>query len=45
MDIWEIDSNGFVEWIEKSNEDRLYSVNSEGKRSSSYITVKKSWHS
>ena len=39
MDIWEIDNNGVIEWIEESKEHRLYSVNTEGKRNSSYISV------
>ena len=40
LDIWEINSRGEIEWKEKSDDHRLYSLDKEGNRSSdNYITV------
>ena len=40
MDIWEINSRGEIEWKERSDDHRLYSLDNKGNRSSdNYITV------
>ena len=38
-DVWEINSNGIITWVEGSDEHRLYYIDSEGNRSDNYITV------
>ena len=38
-DVWEINSNGIITWVEESDEHRLYYIDSEGNRSDNYITV------
>ena len=42
MDIWEINRNGEITWSERSEEHRLYAVDSENNRSMDYIVVKNS---
>lgn len=42
MDIWEINRNGEIKWSERSEEHRLYAVDSENNRSMDYIVVKNS---
>ena len=39
MDIWSINRSGEINWIESSEEHRLYSLNNNGTMSSNYITV------
>ena len=38
-DVWEINSNGIITWVEDSDEHRLYYIDSEGNRGDNYITV------
>lgn len=38
-DVWEINSNGIITWVEESDEHRLYYIDSEGNRGDNYITV------
>ena len=39
-DVWVISSNGIIIWVKGSDEHRLYSIDSEGNRSTDYIEVK-----
>lgn len=38
-DIWEINSQGVISWIESNLEHRLYALNAEGVRTSHYVMV------
>ena len=39
-DIWHINRNGELNWVEGSDDHRLYFVDSEGNRSQDYVTVR-----
>lgn len=39
-DVWHLNQDGKITWQERSKEDRLYSVDTEGNRSDDYVTVK-----
>lgn len=38
-DVWEINSNGIITWVEESDEHRLYYIDSEGNRGDNYVIV------